>query len=230
MNAALFDLDGLLVDSEPLWFAAMQAVLGELGVDVDPVKASQCMGMRVDAGVQFWYDTVGWEGPSPPEVKERITRYIMRDFTERGQPKPGVRSVLEFFREERVPMAVASSAPPEYIQHVLDGLGITGYFDLVYSAEHEPQGKPHPGVYLTAARRLGVPPAACVVFEDSVVGVQAAAAAGMVCVCVPEPHMFNDPRIQAADYVLHSLVEFDAALWEEISHARHPRPGGTDSA
>jgi sugar-phosphatase len=90
----------------------------------------------------------------------------------------------------------------------LDRIGVAEFFHSIVSAENEPQGKPHPAVYLTAAGKLGVPSAECIAFEDSLPGLQSAKAAGMYCIAVPETHNHGDPRFAAADKILASLEDF----------------------
>jgi mannitol-1-/sugar-/sorbitol-6-/2-deoxyglucose-6-phosphatase len=99
---------------------------------------------------------------------------------------------------------------------VLDTLDIAPYFQVAQSAEHEAYGKPHPGVYIEAARRLGVEPWRCLAFEDSPNGVIAAKAARMHCIAVPDPALRNDRRLQAADLILPSLAEFHLGLLEQL--------------
>ncbi len=129
---------------------------------------------------------------------------------------PGVRETLEAVSGAGYPLAIASSSSSEIIAAVLDTLGIAAYFQVAQSAEHEPYGKPHPGVYIEAARRLDVAPWRCLAFEDSPNGVIAAKAARMRCIAVPDPALQNDRRLQAADLILPSLAEFHLGLLEQI--------------
>ncbi len=128
-----------------------------------------------------------------------------------------------------VPLAVASSSAASVIFAVLEKLGLTGCFRVVQSAEFEPYGKPHPGVYLTAARRLGVAPEACVAIEDSVTGVVAAKAAKMACLAVPAPTAKDDRRFGIADAVLPSLADLDVNLLRRYWLCLAPLPSGGES-
>jgi sugar-phosphatase len=125
---------------------------------------------------------------------------------------PGVHETLEVFSAAGYPLAIASSSTSEIIAAVLETLGIGGYFRVAQSAEHEPFGKPHPGVYIEAARALGVEPRHCLAFEDSPNGVIAAKAARMTCITVPDPALAGDRRFGAADLVLGSLADFRMAM------------------
>jgi mannitol-1-/sugar-/sorbitol-6-/2-deoxyglucose-6-phosphatase len=124
-----------------------------------------------------------------------------------------VYEVLEEFRALGVPLAVASSSPASMIAAVLDHLAIASYFTLHCSAADEEHGKPHPAVYLNTARQLGVAPARCVAFEDSVPGVQSAHAAGMTVIAVPDPHHFQRPEFGLARQKLRSLAEFSPSAF-----------------
>ena len=113
-------------------------------------------------------------------------------------------------------VALASSSAYRVIRAVVERLGLADAFDLIYSAEEEEYGKPHPGVYLTTAHRLGVAPTRCLAVEDSLNGVLAAKAARMKCVAIPEAEARHDPRFAIADTVLDSLNGFDAVTWKEL--------------
>ena len=115
-----------------------------------------------------------------------------------------------------LPLAVASSSSGEMIAAVMERLGIGGYFRILQSAEHEPYGKPHPGVYIEAARRLGVAPEHCLAFEDSPNGVIAAKAAKMACIAVPDPAIRADRRLCIADAILPSLADFRLEMLQQL--------------
>jgi sugar-phosphatase len=128
-----------------------------------------------------------------------------------------VKNVLDFVADTDARMGLATSSHVRLIEAVMARLGIGDYFEVLVSAEFEPYGKPHPGVFLTAARQLDVKPQRCLVFEDSLRGVLAAKAAEMVCVCVPDPSLADDPRLAIADVVLPSLTAFNKDLWHTLN-------------
>lgn len=145
---------------------------------------------------------------------------LIRD---RAAPKEGARHAIEFFRTAGLRLGLASSSDPILIRAVLDRLGMERDFEVVQSAMQEQHGKPHPAVYLTTASRLGVPARACVAIEDSLAGVAAARAAGMLCIAVPDrasgpPGQAQEFGLgpQAADVTLRSLLELDARLWRRF--------------
>src|SRR5262249_29403654 len=125
---------------------------------------------------------------------------------------PGIDDVLGFLEGRRIPVALASSSPHAVIAAALERLDLGARFACVCSAEDEPYGKPHPGVYLTAAATLGIAPALCCAIEDSPNGVLAAKAAHMTCIAIPDPAYGDDPRIMMADRVVRALTDLDATV------------------
>lgn len=216
IRAVIFDMDGLLIDSEPLWRLAEIEVFNSLGVPLTEDLAITTMGMRTDEVVEYWFARYPWAGSTLKEVEAAIEARVVELVRERGTPLPGVREVIALLRERGYPLAIASSSSSEIIRSVVHQIGLAGSFQVLQSAEHEPYGKPHPGVYIAAARALGVAPADCLAFEDSANGVLAAKAARMRCFAVPEPVVRDDRRFCIADAVLGSLTEFDVNLLDQI--------------
>jgi sugar-phosphatase len=227
-DAAIFDMDGLLVDSEPLWHEAEIAVLGALGVPLAPAGCRETKGMFVNEVARHWFDRYPWSGPSTDEVAHEVVDTVMALVVQKGRLQPGVEMAIGLCRRRSLPLAIASSSEYRLIDAVLGHFGLTAEFDLVHSAEDEQFGKPHPAVFLTAARRLGVRASSCVVWEDSPAGVLAAKAAQMACVAVPEPAERARPEILLADIVLDSLVQADDQMWDRLEATRREHlPGGT---
>ncbi len=216
IRAVIFDMDGLLIDSEPLWRIAEVEVLSAVGVPITEEDAKETTGVRTDEVVEHWFARYPWADPPQKVVEARILDRVMELVRERGRPQPGAEAALTALAGAGFPLAIASSSASEVIATVLATLGIGDYFAVVQSAEHEPYGKPHPAVYIEAARRLGVPPAACLAFEDSPNGVIAAKAAKMTCFAVPDPALAADRRFCAADLVLPSLTEFRLDLLTQL--------------
>jgi mannitol-1-/sugar-/sorbitol-6-/2-deoxyglucose-6-phosphatase len=206
--AVIFDMDGMLTDSEPLWRIASVEALNAVGVPVNEADVVETTGLRTDELLEHWYGVYPWSEPPRKVVEGEIERRVIELIRERSVPNPGVLEILETLSAAGYLLAIASSSQSEVIQAVLETLGIASYFTVVQSAEHEPFGKPHPAVYIEAARALGVAPVACVAFEDSPNGVIAAKAAKMRCVAVPDPALVDDRRFLAADLHLSSLTEF----------------------
>jgi sugar-phosphatase len=214
-RAAIFDLDGLLIDSEPLWQQAEIECFAEVGVRLTREQAQETLGLRSDEVVCLRFDEYGWDEKAHPleEVEERIIDRVVELIASDGQPMDGVYQALDHVEAKEMRLAVASSSRKRVIKAALESLGIRERFELTHSAEMELLGKPHPGVYLSTARKLDLPPAECVAFEDSLAGLEAAKKAGMACVAVPDRSVVGNLGFRKADLVLSSLADFDESAW-----------------
>lgn len=220
IKAVIFDMDGVLIDSEPFWQAAEIEIFGQLGFHLTPQECTQTMGMRIDRSIEYWYDKYPWgDSPSLAEVVDLVLQRVIRWVQETGVAHTGLTETLAFLQSQGLKLAIASSSHLILIEAVTQKLGIQHYFDMLYSAEFEPYGKPHPGVYLTTAQKLGVAPDECIVIEDSLRGILAAKAAEMYCIAIPDPSLNGDPRLSIADWRLHSLEELNATFWTQINHS-----------
>lgn len=209
-KAAIFDLDGLLVDSEPLWHRAELEVFAGHGVPISLPMVLSTKGRFVGEVARHWYERFPWAGPGPDAVAAEVVEAVLAQFDQLAL-KPGARGALTVCLEAGMALAVASSSPGRLIQAALEVHGLVDAFEVVHSAEAESAGKPDPAVFLTTARLLGAAPAACLVVEDSPAGVEAAAAAAMACVAVPEFDVSPSPTLASfgrADLVLSSLERF----------------------
>jgi mannitol-1-/sugar-/sorbitol-6-/2-deoxyglucose-6-phosphatase len=237
VDAVILDLDGLLIDTEPVWRAAESAVFAGLGISLSEVDLLDSIGQPMDVMIRGWrkrqrpdggrdaeltdagLTDAGLTGAgltdaelTDAEVADRIADHVVAHIMTEGQPMPGVTATIARFERCRLPLAIASSSPPRLIDAVCDRFGLAG-IQVRCSGMDEVQAKPAPDVYLTAARRLGVAPASCLALEDSPPGVAAAKAAGMRCIAVPDPLLAGDPRYREADLVIGSLTELtDTAL------------------
>ena len=213
IKAVIFDMDGLLIDSEPLWQEAEIAIFREVGISLDRTLCLETTGMRTDEMVAYWHRRYPWETPAKKEIERTIIDSIINMVRDRGNPKAGVEQVMEFVKLQGLKPALASSSPYPIIEAVVDKFNLREKFDVIYSAEEEEFGKPHPGVYITTARKLQLLPEECLAIEDSVNGVLSAKAAKMKCIAVPEGAARNDRRFAIADIVLDSLADLDAEVW-----------------
>ncbi|HEV7893179.1 MAG TPA: hexitol phosphatase HxpB [Pyrinomonadaceae bacterium] len=217
IEAVIFDMDGVLIDSEPFWQESEMDAFARVGLRLTHEMCAQTMGLRVDEVVDYWHRHHAWEGTPSGELEEAIIGGVAERILSKGEAKEGVARALDFFRSRGVKVALASSSAYRLIRAVTERFGLSDKFDCVYSAEDEEYGKPHPGVYLTTARRLNVSPAACLAVEDSFNGVLSAKAARMKCIAVPEEGARHDPRFQIADVILGSLEEIDEEVWRCVS-------------
>lgn len=207
IKAFIFDMDGLLIDSEPIWQEAEKLVFGTVGFSLTSEEMRQTMGLKVSEVVEHWYAVRPWSGVSKEYVTSDIVDAVISIIKKRGIAMPGVQHAIGVCRQTGLPLAIASSSFYRIIDTVVDKLGIRSAFSVIHSAEDEPFGKPHPGVYISAAKKLGVNAEYCVAFEDSPNGVVSAKAARMRCIAVPDAFVKNDKRFLIADAVLGSLNE-----------------------
>jgi len=184
--ASIFDMDGLLIDSEVLWHEAEIEIFGGLGVPLDPTGCRSTKGMFVDEVAAHWHGHYPWEGPTPDQVAVQIVDRVIELIYAKGVLKPGAFHAIDLCAQRGWALAVASSSQYRLIDAALAHFGLRDRFALVHSAEDEDAGKPHPAVFLTAAAKLGAPPRRCLVWEDAPAGVLAAKAASMTCIAVPE--------------------------------------------
>jgi sugar-phosphatase len=218
LRAAIFDMDGVLIDSEPIWRAAEIAVFGAIGVQLTEDDCRSTMGLRVDEVVDHWRRLRPWDDPPPAEVVDRVLAAVVDRIRRTGEPLPGVAAALDACAERGLRLALATSSWHPVVTAVLDRLAIADRFEVVHSAQDEPRGKPDPGVYRTTAARLGVDPRDCVAIEDSPNGVRSAVAAGMRCVAVPEAGTdVGEIEAAGAEVVLPSLDAFPAWLTTAFS-------------
>lgn len=206
--AAIFDMDGLLIDSEPLWQDAEIAVYAPWDVPVTRDLCRATAGRRIDEVLTLWHERFDWRGPPVDEMVERVLAEVTQRIMDRGAALPGVHETMDSLKRAGLRLAIASSSPPPLIEAVVAKLGLADYLDLTHSGIFEPRGKPDPAVFLTAAEKLGVEPQRCLVFEDAPAGIAAGKAAGMTVIAVPSVFEPDDPGIQAADRVLRSLLDF----------------------
>ncbi|MEK7084652.1 MAG: hexitol phosphatase HxpB [Patescibacteria group bacterium] len=212
-KAIIFDMDGLLIDSEPLWREVETAVFRSVGVPFMPEMTLQTMGLRCDEATAYWFTRYPWDGKSPDDVTREIIAGVAAAVREKGAPMPGVHHACAIVQRMGYASAVASSSPDAIINAMVERLYLDG-LDVLYSAEHEQRGKPAPDVYLGAARLLGVSPEHCLAFEDSKKGIQSAKSAGMKCIAVVDPRYSTPDDVASADRVLRSLEEVTEEMIE----------------
>ncbi|UKN00104.1 hexitol phosphatase HxpB [Paracrocinitomix mangrovi] len=209
MKAVIFDMDGVLIDSEPLWKIAEIEGFGRVGLDLTHTDCEETVGLRIDEVVKMWHNKVGWEGRSLQEVEEDIVAVLIREIKAQGRALDGVYESLEAIQSKGLKIGLATSSANRILEVVLDKLEIAGFFHSVHSAENESHGKPHPAVFLSAAQKLDIHPTDCLVIEDSLNGVIAAKAARMKVVAVPEKSHQYDERLKLADLIIPSLNHLD---------------------
>jgi HAD superfamily hydrolase (TIGR01509 family) len=217
IKAVIYDMDGILIDSEPLWRRAEIEVFQQVDVHLSEDMCRQTTGLRIDEVVEYWYRRFPWRGSSKKQIEERIYTKVISLVKTEGIANEGVYTSLEFVRKQRVKLALASTSDMLLIDVVIAKLRLEDCFAVIHSAEFEAYGKPHPAVYIATARQLGVDPSTCLAIEDSINGMIAAKAARMKCIAIPDPVLSGDKRLAIADAVLSSLKEIDQELWTRLN-------------
>jgi HAD superfamily hydrolase (TIGR01509 family) len=220
-RAVIFDLDGVLADSEPWWNEIDAALLAEYRVTYRGEYHRNVLGVSYRLAIEFYKKAFGLSAPAE-EMMRRRGEIATDFFANRIGLFPSVKPVLEKLRQMRLHLAVATSSVSTSARPFLDRHGLTQFFETIITGEEVERGKPHPDIYLRAAQRLGVTADACLVIEDSLSGVAAAKAAKMPIAAIPDIR-FVEPREyeKEADYVLSSLSDIPA-LAREISRAGSP--------
>jgi HAD superfamily hydrolase (TIGR01509 family) len=211
IEAVVFDMDGVLVDSEPIWRTVERDVFAGVGIEVTDLNLLETMGVRVGDVVERWHRRSPWDEPSRVEVARQIVDGVADAIEREGAFDHEAIPAIDYVEGLGLRLALASSSPMRLIRSVLSLGGLVDRFEVVLSAEDEERGKPDPAVYLSAARELGVLPARCLAVEDSINGVRSAKGAGMICVAVPVSGVTDG--FDGADLVLGSIAEFDDRIW-----------------
>jgi HAD superfamily hydrolase (TIGR01509 family) len=213
IEAVVFDLDGVIVDSEQVWDDVREAYTREAGGTYTASATRDMMGMSSVEWSRYMAESLGVPG-TPEEINAAIVERMLERY---GEAPPLIPGAVDAVRRcaARWPLAVASSSNPELIEVVLDAAGLHDVIPVVVSSQEVARGKPAPDVYVEAARRLGVDPHACAAVEDSHNGIRSAKAAGMRVIAIPNPHFPPDPEALAhADIVLRSIAELTVAVIE----------------
>jgi sugar-phosphatase len=208
INTVLFDMDGLLLDTEPLWGVSMLKVAGKHKIPITRERFKDTTGLRIYEVTDHWAIHYPWQGKSSKEVAEEILDDIIAASKEHGRVLNGVEETLQLLKKNDFKIGLASSSPKHMIHELVDHFNLTHYFDVITSADVVDLGKPHPAVFLHCAASLGAKHNECLVLEDSVNGMIAGKAARMKVIVVPDEIHFEDPRFSLADGKLKSLEHF----------------------
>ena len=205
IEAVVFDLDGVLIDSEPVWERVRRGLVAERGGRWAPDAQRKRMGMSTPEWARYLSEDLG-VGLPPDQVAAEVIDRMAASYREHIPLLPGAVEAVRHIAA-RWPLGLASSAPAVLIETVLDASGLRSCFQVTMSTEQVARGKPAPDIYLAVAARLGVPPAGCAAVEDSSNGLRSAAAAGLRVIAVPQPRYPPEPDALAlASLVLPSLA------------------------
>ena len=209
-------MDGLLIDSEPLWNEAANDAFLQFGKKLTAEEYTSTTGLRTKEFVQHWFRQFNWPLEASSTVETKIINRVIELVDKKGRAKPGVDYIFDFFAQRKFRIGLASSSDMELIRLVVEKLELGHYLQAISSATLLPLGKPHPQVYLDCAALLNATSDQCICFEDSFNGMIAAKAAKMKCVVVPSALENQYPVWHAADLKLSSLQNFNDLLLNSI--------------
>ncbi|MEL4431301.1 hexitol phosphatase HxpB [Shewanella mangrovisoli] len=212
IQAVIFDMDGVLIDSEPLWQRVEYEVLSALGVPVTIETIQQTTGLRIDQCVDYWYHKAPWADYDNAKVSKAIVDRVAEEILKTGEAMQGVQQAIEYCQAKGLKIGLATSSFYTIIEAVLSKLSLSDKFMAVQSAEGLTYGKPHPEVYLNCAAALGVDPRYCLAIEDSFNGLIAARAANMQTVAIPAPEQRGETKWVVAHHQADSLLDLPAIL------------------
>ena len=211
-EAVIFDMDGVLIDSEPLWKIAMEKVFSDLGCKLSKNDFQRTVGLRIDEVINYWNKDQNLGVADEKSVEDDIINRMIELVRENPIPLTGVMETLEYLSKNKLKIGLATSSPNQLLQAVLDGLKIDHFFDVAHSAEFEEFGKPHPAVYLETAKKLNVDSNKCLVIEDSLNGIISGMSAKMKVICIPEKTHLKEPRLKVADFMFEDMSLMLAAF------------------
>lgn len=208
LNTVIFDIDGLLIDSEPLWHEAAAAVFQLYGVKMTNEQYNSSVGLRTKEFVHWWFTYFKIPLTESLNAENKIVELVLQKIEHKARILPGVAHIFEFFAKKNFKIGLATSSPQSLIDLVIRMTGIGPFLNATASAEELPFGKPHPQVYLNCAAEMDSNPLECICFEDSFNGMIAAKAARMKCVVIPQAASSKEEKWAAADLKLSSLQNF----------------------
>lgn len=209
-------MDGLLIDSEPLWFEAAQESLKKFNVHIEEAAYNTTTGLRTPEFLQHWFKVFDIDAMYLTETEVDILNRVTQKITSKGQMMDGAENAIKIFSDAGFKIGLASSSPNSVINAVLEKIQLKNSFTVVSSAEYLAYGKPHPQVFLDCAAALKSEPASCICIEDSFNGLIAAKAAKMKCIIVPHPLQYEMERWNIADLKLKSLKDLENRMLHEL--------------
>ena len=201
-------MDGVIIDSEPIWKRAEKEVFSSVGVELSDDLCRITQSMTTREVTNFWFSKYPWKHKSLDEVENGVVKRVAQLIKQEGQAIDGIGEFIKSVKSRGYKIGLATNSPSVLISVVLEKLAVDKYFDAISSAEHESEGKPNPLVYLSVAKKLNVKPADCVAVEDSVSGLSAAKKAGMTTVVILKNNQDNIEN-EFADYKISDYNQFD---------------------
>lgn len=214
IKAIIFDMDGLMVDTEPLYSQAMQEIAQRRNKCFTLELKQKMMGRLGIESMRIFKDALGLN-ESPEEILKEREKIYEKLITQDVKPMPGLFNLLELLNKMGLRKAIASSSKRRWVELIITKLGITNEFEVIVSGEEVEHGKPHPDIYLLVAKKLNITPNECLVVEDSLSGVEAAKAANMTCIVIPN-QFTQGLNFSYADILLNSLEEINEDLLKRL--------------
>lgn len=218
LKAVVFDMDGVIINSEPLWRKAMIEGFSDVGIAITEDDCRKTMGNRFPEVIAYWLKRYEMTTVDPLALEKRIMSHLYTLIESHGEFIDGIPEIFDFCLTNGIKTGLATSSSHQLMNTVIKKLKLAEILDAVVSAEHMQYGKPHPEVFLSCAHNLGIMPSQCIVIEDSLFGVIAAKAAQMKVVAVPESEHLSLAKFEVADYKLNSMPEVLAlfkTLWSD---------------
>ena len=211
-KAVIFDMDGVLVDSEKLWKQAEKEVFSSLGVNVTDEDSEVTKSMTTTEVSEFWFNKFPWQSKSLETVEQMVVSRVMELITTEDCKINGVKEFIEKLKNNNYKIGLATNSPYKIIPTVLEKLEVTGLFDVISSAEFEENGKPDPAIYINTAAKLNVATKNCLVIEDSHSGMLAAKKAGMTVIAFTNGN--PEANFDIADFIIN---QFDDLAGDKLN-------------
>ncbi|MCF8379953.1 MAG: hexitol phosphatase HxpB [Bacteroidales bacterium] len=218
IEAVIFDMDGILIDSETFWQETERTIMKDYGIEIKKEMQKDSFGLCTAEQIAFWYNYKPWPNPDFAEIEKNYDGIMLNYFNTRLELMPGVTYILDFFKKKGLKIALASSSNLVLIEAFVKRFNLGHYFDVIHSAENEEYAKPHPAVYIGTAKRLSINPMNCMAIEDSIHGVISAKAARMKVVAIPDKVHYHYPEYVIADLKLKSLNELGEKEFNSINN------------
>lgn len=216
LNTVIFDMDGVLIDSEPFWEEAGKETLAKFNIVLNAEQYMSTTGLRTREWIDWWFTYFNIDKRFAKEAEVSIVTKAIEKINDHAVSMPGVDYIFQFFRDRNFIIGLATSSPVALIEVVTEKLRIRKFIKAFSSAEELPHSKPHPQVYMNCADKLNVSALNCVCFEDSFNGMIAAKAARMKCVVIPAASQAHLPHWSAANCKVNTFFDFDEAMLNNL--------------
>ncbi|MBN1118871.1 MAG: HAD-IA family hydrolase [Bacteroidales bacterium] len=212
----VFDFDGTLVDSEPLWQRSEQEIMKTVGIELTDEDTKQTIGLTSFESVEFWLNKTKNTKKSAALLTQELNQMVLDLLKTEANLQPGTMEILEFLKSTGLPVGIASGSSMAHIKTIIDRFDLKDYFNLIYSIDFERFGKPHPGIYISACKKLKIDPLYSIAFEDSFNGMLAGKAARMKVVAILDEEQHKTTRFDFIDLKIGTLAEFKQEQLEFI--------------